>query len=128
MKQTLLFLLFAVFSFAATAQVGGDCQNCYGNDDYAYEGNSATTISNKPEKNVQIQVYPNPATDYIAISEDKPVQRLAIFNLVGRQMREFEVAKGRQYPVADLPDGIYLIQLIDHGNQVITTHRISKRG
>ncbi|MEM6378073.1 MAG: T9SS type A sorting domain-containing protein [Bacteroidota bacterium] len=84
---------------------------------------SRTVLENNP-----IQVFPNPATSYIGITEVKGVEKVLIFNLVGRKMKQFEnIAKDRQYFIGDLPKGMYLVQLLDQQNKVITTRRVSKR-
>ncbi len=81
----------------------------------------------KPDPN-EIKVYPNPATDYIGLSEAKEVKRIVIINLVGRQMKTFQVGgEGARYYVGDLPRGMYLVQLLDAQKEVVTTKRVSKR-
>ncbi|GAB5552093.1 MAG: hypothetical protein Sapg2KO_16840 [Saprospiraceae bacterium] len=80
------------------------------------------------ESNNPIQIFPNPATSYIGITEVKGVQKILIFNLVGRKMKQYEnIAKDRQYFIGDLPKGMYLVQLLNQQNKVITTRRVSKR-
>lgn len=110
MKQTLLLVLLAFFSFVAVAQING-------------EGNG-----NLFPQPVKVSVYPNPATNYISINKDDNVKEIAIFSLVGRKLKTFEgVKKDEQYDVSDLPNGMYLVQVIDKSNKIITTQRVSKR-
>jgi len=107
MKQTLLVVLFAFSSFALFGQSSGEA------------------LGSAPLK---ISVYPNPATDYISINKDENVRDIAIFNLVGRKLKTFQdVKKDEHYDVSDLPNGMYLVQVIDTNKKIATTQRISKR-
>ena len=75
-----------------------------------------------------IQVYPNPATNYIGITEPEGVKKIYVFNLVGKRMKLFQdIAKDKHYFIGDLPRGMYLVQMVDTRNQVIVTRRVSKR-
>ncbi len=75
-----------------------------------------------------IQVFPNPATSYFSLTEVENVQKVLVFNLVGRKMKQYtEIAKDKQYFIGDLPKGMYLIQMLNKQEKIITTRRISKR-
>ncbi len=107
MKQILLFAIFVFASFALFGQSNSDVPG------------------NAP---VKIAVYPNPATNFISINKDENVRDISIFNLVGRKLKTFEnVEKDEHYDVSDLPNGMYLVQVIDDNKKIITTQRISKR-
>lgn len=75
-----------------------------------------------------LSVYPNPATDYISIDDNNDqIVQVAIYNLVGKKVKEFEYVRGEHYYVADLPKGMYLVQLIDRNQHVIKTQKVDKR-
>jgi len=74
-----------------------------------------------------IRIYPNPATDYIELSENSKVAKIILFNLVGREMKRFNAFTGQKYYVGDLERGLYLVQLLDKDDQTIVTQRVSKR-
>ncbi|MBI1225935.1 MAG: T9SS type A sorting domain-containing protein [Bacteroidetes bacterium] len=108
MKQTLLVIFLAFSSFALFGQ-----------------SNSELSGVTPP---VKISVYPNPATNYISINKDENIRDIAIFNLVGKKLKTFqEVEKDEHYDVSDLPNGMYLVQVIDDNKKIVTTQRISKR-
>lgn len=87
-----------------------------------------SSIYNLPGLEVpNIKVYPNPATEYIELSENSKVSKIVIFNLVGREMKRFDAYNGQKYYVGDLDRGLYLVQLLDKNNQTVTTQRVSKR-
>ncbi|MBK9015251.1 MAG: T9SS type A sorting domain-containing protein [Saprospiraceae bacterium] len=107
MKQTLLVVFLAFSSFALFGQ------------------SSSEAIGSVP---VKISIYPNPATNYISINKDENVRDIAIFNLVGRKLKTFQnVEKDEHYDVSDLPNGMYLVQVVDDNKKIVTTQRISKR-
>lgn len=118
MKQLLLSLFFiSALAMSARAQSASftDCWNCNGSSLLASD-------------DLQFSVYPNPATDFIMLKNSTGVQEIKIFNLIGRQVKSFNsIAIGNSYPVADLPNGMYLVQLLDVKSDVMATHRMNKR-
>jgi hypothetical protein len=112
MKQTLLLTLFILCGLTAFSQ------NRYTNSAHLSQAN---------DRSLDIKVFPNPATDYIGITNSQKVQQIRIYNLVGRQMKDFEAVQGEKYYVGDLPRGMYLVQLIDANKRVIITRRVNKQ-
>ena len=79
------------------------------------------------EKTPKIEVFPNPASTYINLTETAGVKRVVVYNLVGRTLRVFEeVSDGKNFYVGDLPRGMYLVQILGDQNKIVTTKRISK--
>ncbi len=75
-----------------------------------------------------LSVFPNPATEFISVQDkNDAVGYLSVFNLVGKKVKEFEFVKGEQYSVADLPKGMYLVQILDRNKHNLTTQKIEKR-
>ena len=123
MKQTLLTFLFVMFLTIGFSQMG-DCRNCFSDPDQTYDTGHGQIASAAK----QLMVYPNPATNFIMLKNSTGVKEVRIFNLIGRQVTNFtDVAKGQSYPVVDLPNGMYLVQLIDSNNDIMSTHRMNKR-
>lgn len=77
--------------------------------------------------NPTIKIFPNPAIDYIELSQNDKVSQVVVFNLVGKEMRRFDAGDGTRYNVSELPKGLYLVQLVDRTGQTIVTQRVSKR-
>jgi Secretion system C-terminal sorting domain len=101
MKHVLLIITFFTTSFALQAQ--------------------------KSSK-IDLSVYPNPATEYISVQDDNEVVgQMLVYNLVGKKMKTFEISKGESYYVADLPKGMYLVQILDRNSKIITTQKVNKR-
>ena len=77
---------------------------------------------------IDLAVYPNPTTEFISVQDNNEVVGfLAVYNIVGRKLKEFEYAKGDQYSLIDLPKGMYLVQIQDRSRRIITTQKIDKR-
>ena len=88
------------------------------------------TVALKAQSNTKpdLSVFPNPATEYISVKDNNDlVGEIAIFSLAGRKVKVFPYSKGEQFYVADLPKGMYLTQLIDHNNRILSTQKMEKR-
>ena len=101
MKHFLLLFFFLLFGVAVQAQ-----------------------NSNKAD----LSIYPNPTTEYISVNDNgDAVGFIAIFNLVGKKVKEYEFVKGESLFVADLAKGMYLVQIQDRKRQVLKTQKMDKR-
>ncbi len=117
MKRTLLITIFSLSTLFAFSQNSPD-----GSEGYAFSPYETEFLT------PSISIYPNPATNYISINNDENVKSITIFNLVGRKLKTFkDIQKNEQYDVTTLPNGMYLVQVTDFSNKIITTQRISKR-
>ncbi|MEN0047731.1 MAG: T9SS type A sorting domain-containing protein [Bacteroidota bacterium] len=74
------------------------------------------------------RIFPNPSDNFLNLSNMDDVDRLVVYNMVGRAVKTFEVEEGTRYEVGNLPDGIYLVGLFDKKGNILKTVRISKRG
>ena len=74
-----------------------------------------------------VKIYPNPAFNFIGLNNVSNIGSIIIYNLVGRKMKKFTPQKGEQYDIADLPRGMYLVQLLGKDGKVVTTQRMSKK-
>jgi hypothetical protein len=103
MKKNLLLLIFVCLSSIAFAQ-------------------------NEQNRTIKgITIFPNPATEFIAVNDEENVRNVVVYNMVGRKMKNFEVEKGRRYEVGDLPNGLYVVQLVGKNNKVLATQRLTKK-
>ena len=104
MKKNLLFILLTFFLASAA---------------FAQSNTEEPVAKLTSKKN--ISVFPNPAINFIGLSETEDVKQLIVFNVVGRKMKSFMVSEGEKYNIAELPKGMYLIQILDYDNKIITT-------
>jgi len=76
-----------------------------------------------------IQLFPNPAAQFFTLNHAAGVgvARLSLFNAVGQQMKHWVVEPGRQYSLAGLPRGLYLVALQNERGKVLRTLRLVKK-
>lgn len=115
MKKIVHILFLVLLLLPAAAQVR------FATDRYAL------TKPSDGGENPTIKIFPNPATDYIELSQNDKVARIVVFNLVGKELKRFEANDGQRYNISELPKGLYLVQLLDKNDQTIVTQRVSKR-
>lgn len=75
-----------------------------------------------------ISVYPNPTTDMFTLTSNQVVDRVVVFNVLGKKIRSFNYFDGEYYDISDLADGLYLVSMQNDNGQVLKTMRLSKRG
>lgn len=77
---------------------------------------------------IKVQIYPNPTTSFFRIEGDNnQVATICLYNLIGKRMKTFNPKKEHDFPVDELPNGLYLVQMIDSNGRVIATNRLTKR-
>ncbi len=108
---------FATILYSATYEFKinnpGECQIINSLDEL--------TISN-------VRVYPNPTSDLFQIAELENIpeaDEVAVYNIVGKKVKSFATT-GSTYSVGDLPDGMYMVSLIDYETGILKTVRMSK--
>ena len=108
----------AVFSPDGTKVIFSSDWNLLGNGNgivsaYVAEYNDISLqTNNSGEALPNISIYPNPTNDYFRIlSHGLNVETIEIYNAVGAKIKEFRYHKGYKVDVADLPAGIYFINI-----------------
>lgn len=114
MKKNLLAIILCFFGLAVHAQ-------------FAYTGSGADARAGRAPEVTTIQVFPNPATEYFNVSSNQQVDRITVYNLLGREMKSFIFSDGDRYFIGDIPKGMYLVQMTGKDNRLISTQRLSKR-
>ncbi len=89
---------------------------------------TTTTSSREVSKSSSsLKIYPNPTTDYFMLSDDSDViERVVIYNIIGRQVRNYNVVDNFKYSVNDLPEGLYIIRLLNSSGNTVKTIRLNK--
>ncbi|MCB9080815.1 MAG: T9SS type A sorting domain-containing protein [Lewinellaceae bacterium] len=95
---------------------------------FVVEVQALVTSSYTPRVIDVIRVFPNPADDYFQLTDYRGVDRLVIYNILGIPVRQFLVGPGQRYSIGNLPDGMYLVSLINNQKGALKTIRLSKRG
>lgn len=110
--QTLLFtlLLSSASGITAVAHHGGD------DDKIAVQ-----------QSNDDITIYPNPAIDYIMVTQSSKVDKVWIYNILGKKVKSYKVeSPDTKYDIRDLPRGIYIVRLVNHDGDLLLTRRVNK--
>lgn len=85
------------------------------------------TSSTKEIDRENLQIYPNPTSDYFKLRSSEGVSKINLYNMLGRNIRTYEVGLGKNYYIGDLPAGMYLASIIGSKGEVIKTTRVIKR-
>ncbi len=93
---------------------------CY---NVSMEGLSPLTEQEKS----RLRIYPNPVTDYMTVTRNTFIRQLWVSNILGKRVKTFNTNANGKYDVSDLPDGIYLVSMVDSARKVVRTVRMSKR-
>ena len=87
---------------------------------FTYYENSGLT-STKDLINFDFKIFPNPASEYLNVRSEEVIQRIEILNLEGKLILQSNDVNG-QIPIRQLPDGGYILKVIDqknfHGSKV----------
>jgi hypothetical protein len=88
-------------------------------DDFVFEEDIATSANEKMKPDIEI--YPNPASDYITIQNIQNTQSVDIMSITGSIVySEKTISDGEIIiPVSQLPQGIYFIRTLRQGKQFI---------
>jgi len=84
--------------------------------------------NSRSAEDVKVSIFPNPAVDIVNFKTNNDnLAKVIVFNVAGRKIRQVELNGSRSINVADLPKGMYLLQLTDSRDGLITTIRLSKK-
>ncbi len=92
---------------------------------YTFEILNPTSTHNLDKQSITL--FPNPAASYFELNNIGAVEHIKVYNIVGRQVKNFDAEQGEKYFIGDLPSGIYLVGLADADHRVLKTIRLNKR-
>ncbi len=69
---------------------------------------------------INFQVYPNPASDYLYISNSADLKRIEIFSVTGQKVKTVETFDNK-IQVAELPQGVYVISAESNSGEVFSS-------
>jgi len=74
-----------------------------------------------------IQIFPNPAVNAFQVKNDKHVRRVKIYNIIGKEVGNYNHIRGAQYDLVGFQKGIYIIRLFDQNDQMVKVLRLNKK-
>jgi len=100
--------------------------NFYGEKPYLILHNGPAGISDPVQ--AQYSIYPNPAGDYLNVNNIKGVQHLAVYNIVGSRMMDFDHPDSDQLKISlsGLNPGIYFLRITTRDGSLKTIKFIKK--
>ncbi len=63
-------------------------------------------------------IWPNPSTDYLNLSDADKIKSISIFNLQGIKLLFFPQVRNQKIDISILPEGLYWIQILSDGKIV----------
>ncbi len=75
--------------------------------------------------NNALKIYPNPVADQFFVEGGDKVERLDIYNLEGKLVKEFRNTGSTAMDVSELPTGNYIVRMWNESNQQISTNILS---
>jgi len=82
------------------------------------------------DNNSIVNIYPNPASDYVnIILNDKRITNVNVVNVIGRRIAKFnfEGKNEIRVPLDKVSNGIYLLQFADANGKVLGVRRVTKQ-
>lgn len=98
---------------------------------YANLGNLTTGIEDANSNGVNVDIYPNPAKDYLLVKRGKndDIERIEIYNMLGIKVLSQEAGIDgltTRVDLMDLSKGVYMVRVFDRDNNVLMTRAVSK--
>lgn len=84
-------------------------------------------VSDQINKEKNISIYPNPATDHFKISDTKDLESIIIYNLIGKPVKTIKDFSDNMFFIDELQDGTYLVQFNSKNNNTLQTSKLTKR-
>lgn len=93
---------------------------------------NATGISVINAKDARVNIYPNPAANYINVFADKSLhpKSIAVFNILGRQLSTQDIKPNALTTMLDinaLSSGMYMLRIMDENGKTITSRKFTKQ-
>ncbi len=86
-----------------------------------------TSLRDYSKGSTGIRVFPNPTVDYFMLSDNNDViEKIVVYNIIGRQVKTYRALDNFKYTVNDLPEGIYIVRLLNKGGNTVKTIRLNK--
>lgn len=71
-------------------------------------------------------IYPNPTTNYFLLSESVSEAFVTVNNVVGKTVLRYPISKNQVYPVDHLPQGLYIVNIINDKGAILKSTRLKK--
>ncbi|QNM86714.1 T9SS type A sorting domain-containing protein [Polaribacter pectinis] len=113
----------SLFQMKFDGQGGVNPSTIYVDNVYFYKSNTASIKDNTL---ANVSLYPNPATNFVTISADNTIDKVSVYNILGKAVKTISVNDtSKNIDISDLNSGIYLIKFTV--NNAVGTSKFIKR-
>lgn len=99
--------------------------------DMTYKFSSCPLSTKDFDNSNFVNIYPNPATNYINIAlNDKNISTVNVTNVIGNKIAKFAVDVNRSpiyIPLDNVSTGVYLLQFVDSKGKIIGVKKVTKQ-
>lgn len=86
--------------------------------------NTTNTINVKLGNDIVL--YPNPSEEYFSVSNSRNVEKIKLYNMLGKEVKTFFHYNNAQHLIGDLKSGMYLVRMLDKNDKIIKTAKLNK--
>jgi len=72
-----------------------------------------------------LKIYPNPVVDEFFVEGGENVERLEIFDISGKLIKEFAQSRVNSFSVSELEGGNYIVRMWDNNNRQLSTNLLT---
>ena len=82
-------------------------------DIWEYTPSTTLNIEEYNHSLIEIGLYPNPTSGLLNFKTDRDVSKIQIVNLLGQQIKEFQIKGNNQIDIKELQNGVYILSFFD---------------
>jgi len=85
-------------------------------------------VDTKEEQIAEMNIFPNPVGDFFKLNNDSGLaSHIQVFDVLGRQVKSFEVNSNNEYSIDELAEGRYFARIFDDNGRALKVVRMIKR-
>jgi hypothetical protein len=90
----------------------------YYDDVWEYTPSTILNIEEYNHSLIEIGLYPNPTSGLLNFKTDRDVSKIRIVNLLGQQIKEFQIKGNNQISIKELQNGVYILLFFDENRKL----------
>jgi len=96
------FITISLFLFLYTTDVKAQLLSDHGPQKTEFQSSKAS-----------LELFPNPTADVFFVKNDNSVAKVIVYNIIGKEIKQYIHTKGEGYSVSSYDTGIYIVRLFD---------------
>lgn len=90
-----------------------------------YLSDNGTQRTEFQSSKASLELFPNPTIDVFFVKNDKDVTKVVVYNIIGKEIKQYVHTKGAGYSVDSYGTGIYIVRLFNRHNKVLKVARLN---